>query len=66
MSDAAFRVLRFLVKGDTIPFKVIVPIDKDIEDLKEDVREKGVNIPFAKDLILWKASSWSITIYYRD
>jgi hypothetical protein len=31
-----------LVEGDSVPFKVIIPFTKDVDDLNELVHEKGI------------------------
>ena len=48
--------LSCLVEGDRSVFRVTVPINSEILELKELVKEKGVDIPFAKDLVLLKVS----------
>lgn len=56
------RILWCIIQGDDTTFKVVVPVDADIDDLRELVKEKGISENqriLAKDLILWKAStSW--------
>ena len=58
MSDVA---LWCLVEGDSTPFKVIAPLNADIDDLKTLVRERGINVAertiLAKDLTVWKVST---------
>ena len=58
MSDVAPRSLWCLIDGESTPFKVIAPLNTDIYNLKELVREMGKNRTLrnvlAKDLVLWK------------
>ena len=38
-------------------FKVMIPIDSDIDDLKDKIKEKGIHSSkdiLAIDLVLWK------------
>lgn len=61
MADNANCVLWCLVSGKGTPFKIRVPINFDIGDMKELVKEKRKNgIPRgidATDLVLWKVST---------
>jgi hypothetical protein len=46
-----------LIDGDKTTFKVIIPIDSDIADLKDSIKQKCspmLDNFAAKDLILWK------------
>jgi Crinkler effector protein N-terminal domain len=46
-----------LIDGDEIPFKVIIPIDSDIDDLKKNIKQTCSPMLekfAAKGLILWK------------
>jgi hypothetical protein len=43
MADHTVRVLRCLVKGGTIPMKLSISVDKDVDDLKEMIHERGKN-----------------------
>ena len=43
-----------LVDGDSRPFKVTALDNADVSDLMKLIKEEGVDIPFAKDLELWK------------
>ena len=58
MHDDTPRVLRCIVEGDPAVFKVKVPVDNDVDDLKKLVhREKDKGIlrdVNASDLALWK------------
>ncbi|KAK2460049.1 hypothetical protein APHAL10511_007926 [Amanita phalloides] len=58
MPDDTVRVLRCLVKGTTIPMKISLSVDNDVDDLKAMVHNTGKNgilrdadIP---DLFVWK------------
>jgi hypothetical protein len=44
------------IDGDKNPFKVTIPIDSDISDLKKSIKEKRKILENfeAEDLILWK------------
>jgi len=52
------RMLWCLIQGESTPFMVTAPVDINIFQLKELVREKGIDSTktsvLAKDLILWK------------
>jgi len=53
------RVLRCLIHGEFTAFKVTLPLDNDVSDLKDIIHNKGVNVRkdvLAKDLLLWKVS----------
>jgi Crinkler effector protein N-terminal domain len=55
--DEVRRELRCLVQGDSATFKVTVPLDKNIDDLKDLIYDKGISEKrdvLAKDLVLWK------------
>ena len=43
-----------LVEGDSRPFKATALDNADVSDLMKLIKEEGVDIPFAKDLELWK------------
>ena len=46
-----------LIDGDKTPFRVIIPIDNYIDDLKDSIKQKcspNLDKFAAKDLILWK------------
>lgn len=58
-SDNSVHVLRCLVEGEPMPFKVRILADDDIGDLKELVLEKGINAAkrpgiLSQDLVLLK------------
>jgi crinkler effector protein len=45
------------IEGDKTPFKVMIPINSDIYDLKEEIKKERSNFlqkVDASDLILWK------------
>ena len=52
------RVLRCLVKGATIPMKVSLSVDDDVDDLKAIVHDRGKNSILRdtdiQDLFVWK------------
>jgi hypothetical protein len=55
MSDDTVRILRCLVKGATIPMKILVSVDNDVDDLKAVVRNAGQNSDTdLPDLFVWK------------
>ena len=61
MADNANCVLWCLVNSKGTPFKIRVPINFDIGDMKELVKEKRKNGILrgidATDLVLWKVST---------
>lgn len=58
MPDDTVRVLRCLVKGATIPMKVSLSVDDDVDDLKAMVHQRGQNRILRgtdiQDLFVWK------------
>jgi Crinkler effector protein N-terminal domain len=46
-----------LIDGEKSPFKVKLPATLDVSDLKDLIREKGIDVQHAKDLSLWKVST---------
>jgi hypothetical protein len=56
-ADDSVRVLWCLVDGDSAPFMVTTPFNDNVAQLKELIRDKGVAVPFAKDLVLLKVST---------
>jgi hypothetical protein len=58
MPDGALRTLWCLIKGDPRPFQVVVPVTANVYNLKERIKEEGTDLQFAKDLELWKVSSF--------
>jgi hypothetical protein len=61
-----FRVLLCLIEGDSTVFQVKAPINNNVLDLKDLIREKGINVQeryvLAKDLLLLKVSTTSTTV----
>jgi Crinkler effector protein N-terminal domain len=61
-----FRVLLCLIEGDSTVFQVKAPINNNVLDLKDLIREKGINVQeryvLAKDLLLLKVSTISTTV----
>ena len=53
-----YRTLWCLFLGDKEPFKVALPLNVDVDDLKELIHIKGIDTTkstvLAKDLILWR------------
>lgn len=58
MPDDTVRVLRCLVRGVTIPMKVTLSVDDDVDDLKAMVHQRGKNGILRhtdiQDLFVWK------------
>jgi hypothetical protein len=58
MVNEPHRVLWCFIKDDHNAFKVIAPVDIDIDEVKELIWEKGkygkLRGTDAKDLVLWK------------
>ena len=58
MADNIPRTLLCLIEGEDKLFKVRPKGDDDIVDLKDLIKEKGINVAehavLAKDLTLWK------------
>lgn len=58
MPDDTVRVLRCLVKGATIPMKVLLSVNDDVDDLKAKVHDFGKNGILRgtdiQDLFVWK------------
>ena len=58
MSDDAARTLWCLVEDQAAPFEVTAPGNASINQLKELIRDKGADVRFAKDLVLWKVGTF--------
>jgi hypothetical protein len=47
-----------LIGGDKTPFKVMMPVDGQIADLKDSIKERGIDATehtiLAKNLTIWK------------
>ena len=58
MSGDQSRTLWCLVYGDSAPFKIVAPVNIDVDDLKklvlEEVKQGDLINVNAKDLTLWK------------
>jgi hypothetical protein len=58
-----YCLLWCFILGDREPFKVALPINVDVDDLKEVIHIKGIDttksIVLPKDLILWKVCALS-------
>lgn len=56
--DDTVRVLRCLIKGTSIPMKISLSVDDDVDDLKAMVHESGKNGILRetdmRDLFSWK------------
>lgn len=63
MAGGANRVFRCLIQGATVAMKVSLPIDSDVDDLKETVHERGKNTILRgsdiQDLFVWKVRTTS-------
>ncbi|KAF8221560.1 hypothetical protein L208DRAFT_1414824 [Tricholoma matsutake] len=66
MPDDTVRVLRCLVKGATIPMKVSLSVDDDVDDLKAMVHQRGQNLILRgtdiQDLFVWKLNNQEFII----
>jgi hypothetical protein len=57
------------VEGEPTPFKIVVPVSADVNDMKKLIHDEGAGVQFAKDLVLWKVRTlwrrlltWQLTL----